>query len=196
VRRVAIALVHYPVLDRQGTPVTSAITNLDVHDIARTALTYGLGAFYVIHPIEAQRQLVERIKAHWISGSGGRRIPDRIAPMKLVHTMTTLDDAVSHFSGGSAAWIWTTSAGALGQASTLSHRQAAAQLLLPGPPVLLLFGTGWGLSKDVHDRATNLLDPIRIDHAGTYNHLSVRAAAAIILDRLLGEATIPVSGLL
>ena len=75
-RRVALALVHHPVLDRQGATVTSAITNLDVHDIARSAMTYGLCAYYVIHPISAQRQLVERIKEHWIEGSGGKRIPD------------------------------------------------------------------------------------------------------------------------
>ena len=65
-RRVAIALVHYPVLDRQGATVTAAITNLDVHDIARTAMTFGVGAFYVVHPIVAQRNLVNRIREHGI----------------------------------------------------------------------------------------------------------------------------------
>ena len=32
-RRLAIALVHYPVLDGKGEVVTTAITNLDVHDL-------------------------------------------------------------------------------------------------------------------------------------------------------------------
>lgn len=36
------ALVHHPVRDRGGNAVTTAVTNLDVHDIARTARTYGL----------------------------------------------------------------------------------------------------------------------------------------------------------
>ena len=187
-RRIAIALVHYPVLDREGAAVTSAITNLDVHDIARTALTYGLDAYYVVHPIEAQRLLVERIKEHWISGSGGKRIPDRIAPMRLVQVVPTLDDAMANFADGSTAWTWTTSASNQIHHRALSHRQAATALREPGPPVLMLFGTGWGLPKAMHDAATNQLEPIRMGHEGAYNHLSVRAAAAITLDRLLGES--------
>lgn len=190
-RRLAIALVHYPILDRQGATVTSAITNLDVHDIARTALTYGLESYYVVHPIEAQRRLVERIKKHWIEGSGGKRIPDRIAPMRLVQVVPTLEDAMAHFAGGGPAWTFTTSASNLNHERTLSHQKAASLLREPGPPVLMLFGTGWGLSKALHDAATNLLDPIRIGGDGGFNHLSVRAAVAIVLDRLLGEQSRP-----
>ena len=189
-RRIAIALVHYPVLDRQGATVTSAVTNLDVHDIARSAMTYGLGAFYIVHPIEAQRYLVDRIKEHWINGSGGRRIPDRIAPMRLVQVVPTLKDAIRHFSEETAALIWTTSAGNADQAASLAHGEAARLLRGTGPPVLVVFGTGWGLSNQVHAAATNLLFPIKVDGAGTFNHLSVRAAAAIMLDRLLGEYSI------
>ncbi len=176
--------------------VTSAITNLDVHDIARTALTYGLYVYYVVHPIEAQRRLVERIKEHWIGGSGGRRIPDRIAPMRLVQVVPTLADAMADFADGSTPCTWTTSASNQFHERALSHRQAASQLREPGPPVLLLFGTGWGLPKAMHDAATNLLEPIRIGYEGAYNHLSVRAAAAITLDRLLGEHPPLASGLI
>jgi hypothetical protein len=187
VRRIALALVHYPVLDRQGATVTTAITNLDVHDIARSALTYGLCKFYLIHPIAAQRQLVERIKAHWIDGSGGRRIPDRVGPMRLVQVVPSLEDAVLCMSDETAPLLWTTSAGGATQEQCLSHYRAARLLQEPGPPVLLAFGTGWGLSQPIHQRATNRLLPIRSDHAENYNHLSVRAAVAILLDRLLGD---------
>ena len=38
-RRLAIALVHHPVLDKGGAIVTTALTNLDVHDLARSART-------------------------------------------------------------------------------------------------------------------------------------------------------------
>jgi hypothetical protein len=47
---------------------------------------------------------------------------------------------------------------------------------------LLLLGTGWGLAAEVLDRVDDVLEPIA--GAGPYNHLSVRAAAAIMLDRL------------
>ena len=52
-------------------------------------------------------------------------------------------------------------------------------------PLLLLFGTGWGLAPELFGRGWPVLAPIR--GSGAYNHLPVRAAAAIMLDRLLGE---------
>jgi hypothetical protein len=53
-------------------------------------------------------------------------------------------------------------------------------------PVLLLFGTGWGLAREVLDGADAVVAPIRASEASGYNHLSVRAACAILLDRLRG----------
>jgi hypothetical protein len=187
VRRVAISLVHYPVLDRQGATVTAAITNLDVHDIARTAMTFGVCAFYVVHPIEAQRNLVNRIQRHWIEGSGGKRIPDRVGPMRLVRVVASLEDALKDYSPEEQPWLWTTSAGEPTQAPALSHAQASQLLSEPGPPVMLVFGTGWGLAKPTLASATNQLMPITAARMGSFNHLSVRAAVAILIDRLLGD---------
>jgi hypothetical protein len=51
---------------------------------------------------------------------------------------------------------------------------------------MVMFGTAWGLDKEVVDQADFILDPVE---GGTnYNHLSVRTAAAIILDRLVGRS--------
>ncbi|MCL1827473.1 MAG: RNA methyltransferase, partial [Candidatus Cloacimonetes bacterium] len=52
-------------------------------------------------------------------------------------------------------------------------------------PVLLLFGTGNGLHEDIHSQADFVLVPIQA--RTDYNHLSVRSAVAIVLDRLLSE---------
>ena len=54
-----------------------------------------------------------------------------------------------------------------------------------GPPLMLLFGTGFGLAPPVLERADLVLAPIL--GPGAYNHLSVRSAAGIILDRLRGK---------
>jgi hypothetical protein len=51
-------------------------------------------------------------------------------------------------------------------------------------PFLLLLGTGWGLTEECFESADLILEPIA--GAGQYNHLSVRSAAAIMLDRLVG----------
>ena len=51
-------------------------------------------------------------------------------------------------------------------------------------PVLLLLGTAQGLAPEVLARCDGVLRPIR--DLG-YNHLSVRSAAAILADRILGD---------
>src|SRR5579864_7578444 len=93
-RRFAVALVHHPILDGQGAIVTTAVTNLDVHDLARSARTYGASDYFVVHPIAAQRELVERIREHWTTGSSGRRIPDRREAITLLRIVESLDAAI------------------------------------------------------------------------------------------------------
>jgi hypothetical protein len=185
-RRIAIALVHYPVLDGQGAVVTTAVTNLDVHDLARSARTYGCSDYFVVHPIAAQRELVERIRSHWTDGSSGKRIPDRKEALTVLRIVDSLDAAVDALSGGTGragVEVWVTAARSIGE--PLAFEQGRRRIEADGKPVLVVFGTGWGLAPGVIDSADVLLEPIRAVR-GPYNHLSVRAACAIALDRLLG----------
>lgn len=183
-RRCAIALVHHPVLDGQGATVTTAVTNLDVHDLARSARSFGCSDYFVVHPIAAQRELVSRIREHWIDGSGGRRIPDRREALRVLRVVESLDAAREALGGSGDVELWATSARP--QACALGFGEARARLAAAGPPVLIVFGTGWGLASSVVEAADALLDPIEGAGDG-YNHLSVRAACAIVLDRLLGR---------
>jgi hypothetical protein len=182
-RTVSAVLIHHPILDRQRAIVTGAITNLDLHDISRSAHTYGLTAFYIAHPIAAQRELALRVREHWLTGSGSRRIPDRVPPMRAVRIVASLDEALADC--GSDVELWVTSAQA--SRKCLPYDDARARLRADGPPVLIAFGTGWGLADEVMDRAAWLLEPIRSPREDGFNHLSVRAAAAITFDRLLGH---------
>lgn len=182
-RRVSAVLIHHPIYDRARTVVTGAITNLDLHDISRSAHTYGLSAYYIAHPIAAQRELAERVREHWLTGSGSRRIPDRVPPMRGVQIVASLDDALAHSGEGTELWV--TSAQASG--TCLSYTDARTQIAGEGPPILIAFGTGWGLADEVTSRANALLEPIRSPREDGFNHLSVRAAAAIIFDRLFGR---------
>jgi hypothetical protein len=184
VRRVAIALCHHPVLDAAGETVTTAITNLDVHDLARSARTYGCSDYFVAHPIAAQRELAERILGHWRDGSSGRRIPDRKEALSVARVVASLDEARAAL--GAEAELWITAARPL-RDGALAFADARARLEGEGAPVLVVFGTGWGLAREVVDAADAVLAPIR-SARGDYNHLSVRAACAIALDRLLGAA--------
>jgi len=184
VRRVAVVLVHHPVLDRQGAVVTTAVTNLDVHDLARSARTYGCSDYFVAHPILAQRELVTSILEHWTEGSGGRRIPDRKEAFRVLRIVESLDAATDALGGRDGVEVWATAARRLG--ARLGFGEARARLEHPGKTILLVFGTGWGLAPSVLEAADAVLAPI-VPVRGDYNHLSVRAACAIVLDRLMGE---------
>lgn len=179
-RRLSIALVHHPVLDAKGASGTSTLTTLDVHDLSRSARTFGCEDFFVVHPIEAQRTLAHRIIDHWTHGSSAKRIPDRKDALAVVRIVPSLDDALN--ASGDGTRLWVTAARAIG--TPVSWASARAELAEEGPPVMVVFGTSWGLAPEVIDRADVLLEPIR--GAGDWNHLSVRAACAIALDRLRG----------
>lgn len=182
--RVSIALVHHPVLDRQRAVITTAITNLDLHDLARSARTYGVEHVFIVHPVAAQRELAERVKAHWVGGSGSRRIPSREAAMDLLRIVPSLDDVYAALGGRAAISVYVTAARDEGK-PPLSYAEARERLAGAGCS-LVLFGTGWGLAPDVLASADARIEPIR-GPARDYNHLSVRAACAITLDRLLGR---------
>jgi hypothetical protein len=185
VRRLAIALVHYPVLDAQRATVTSAITNLDVHDLARSARAFGCSDYFLVHPIAAQRELVTRICEHWRDGSSGKRIPDRKAALALARPVASLDEAFASMGGRHGIEVWVTAARSVSGAP-ITTREARRRLEGEGKPVVVLFGTGWGLAREVIDGADAVIAPIHAAVDSGYNHLSVRAACAILLDRLRG----------
>jgi hypothetical protein len=178
---MAIALVHHPVLDRRGDLVTSAVTNLDIHDLARLATTYHLSRFYLVTPAAEQQRLVARIVRHWQEGAGANYNPDRCLAMDCLRVTDTFDEALAD---------WRALAGAEGLAvlTGARHRDGLdftqARCLATEHPLLLVFGTGHGLAPAIYADDRPCLAPVR---AGHYNHLSVRTAAAIVLDRLIGE---------
>src|SRR5690606_21592615 len=102
--------------------------------------------------------------------------------MECITIVESLAEAVERFDP--EAELWVTSARRLPDA--IDFRAARARLLQDGPSVLLVFGTGWGLAPEVTERASVRLQPIASPREDGYNHLSVRAAAAIVFDRLLG----------
>ncbi|HQK17736.1 MAG TPA: RNA methyltransferase, partial [Polyangiaceae bacterium] len=161
------------------------ITNMDLHDMARSGRTYGASDLFVVHPVAAQRQLAERIQHHWLYGSGQRRIPDRAPPMALLRIVSSLEEAFEAMGGRDNLEVWVTSARDVG--ASCSTGQARQRLWQQGPPVMLLLGTGWGLAKNLINSADLCLEPLRAATETGFNHLSVRAACAILLDRLMGQ---------
>ena len=189
---VYCALVHYPVKNKQGDKVSTAITNLDVHDLARSARTYNLRKYFVVTPIATQRELVERILSHWHpgderkeAGKGTKRIPDRAEALRICAPAASVEEAIKVIeeTEGKRPKVILTAASA--NHETLSFDSLREKLQERETPYLILFGTGHGLHPSLLEEADALLEAIH--GVGGYNHLSVRAATAIILDRLLGR---------
>ncbi|MBW2404209.1 MAG: RNA methyltransferase [Deltaproteobacteria bacterium] len=189
VSAVYCALVHYPVVNRQGEELTTSVTNLDVHDIARSARTYGLRGYFVVSPIEAQHPVVQRIVDHWCSGAGKHRFPERGEAIALVELCLSIDDAIAEIEGREGATPRLVVTSAKSGPDRTSHAEEAERLRTGSQPTLLLFGTGHGLSDRVLQRADVFLEPIV--GPTNFNHLSVRAAVAITLDRLFGVKSQP-----
>jgi hypothetical protein len=184
-RNLSIALLHYPVYDKNRNLVTTAVTNLDVHDIARTAKTYGLYRYYVVTPLDDQQELALSIINHWQKGYGASYNPKRKEALDLVTVTDRLEFAVGELAKEFGRPVRIIATGAKGKLANISYGAMARLLEDQKQTYLLLFGTGWGLVDEVLSRADYVLEPIK-GH-GEYNHLSVRSAAAIILDRLLGR---------
>jgi tRNA (guanine37-N1)-methyltransferase len=179
-----VALIHFPVYDKNHQVVTTAITNMDIHDIARAARTYGVTAFYVIHSVTGLQKLAAKIIHHWEHGYGSQYNDTRKVALALARLKGTLDETILDIEqecGTKPILIATTAKDGAGRVSFANLRE---MLRKDRRPILLLLGTGWGLTEDVLAQADHVLEPIvgRTD----YNHLSVRSAAAIIFDRLLG----------
>jgi len=181
---LALALVHYPVYNKHHEVVTSALTNLDQHDIARSSKTYGLNRFYIVTPSEEQRKLAERISGHWQQGWGAEYNPDRRQALDIVRVCSTLAAARDDFQSNFQKPVTVAITGAAQRPGSVSLSQFRSEVLEQDRPCLLLLGTGWGLTEACFSAADFILEPIAGN--GSYNHLSVRSAAAIMLDRLLG----------
>ncbi len=180
-----LALLHHPVYDKNGAIVTTAVTNMDVHDLGRLARTFDLRAFYVATPVPTLRRLVERIMRHWDTGPGATYNQTRKEALALARLAHDLDAVVADVErdAGTLPRLVATSAREGGR--RLSFADLRRRLREDARPELLVFGTGWGLTEDVLARVDDVLEPVR--GVSGWNHLSVRSAAAIILDRLRGD---------
>lgn len=182
-RAVDIALVHYPVVNKGGETIGSAVTNLDLHDIARAATTFGVDTYYLVTPYVEQQQLIREILDHWQTGYGASYNPARKAALEKIRVVSTVEDVLTRIveQRGRRPLVLTTSARV--QEKNIGYGETRRRIEA-GEPILLLFGTAHGLAPRITELADFSLPPI--ESSTGYNHLSVRSAVAIILDRLLG----------
>jgi len=183
-----VALVHAPVYNKNMETITSSITNLDIHDIARCAATYGARSYYIVHPSPAQQELTRRIMGFWQEGIGATYNPDRreaFVRVKLAADLAEVRDEIHRELGDGERKVYQVATDARLYPNTVDYADLRARMEKGDDAYLLVFGTGSGIVSEEIRRSDYILRPIY--GPGTYNHLSVRSAAAIILDRLCGR---------
>ncbi len=181
---VYTALLHYPVYNKEKRVVATSLTTLDIHDIARASRTYGVKRYYIVQPIENHLWLANKLLSFWQGGHGREYNPKRWEALKLVKAVPYFEDVIEDIekNDGVKPKIVVTTAKSYNSAISYNSLR---EMIKGGESFVICFGTGWGLTEEFISSADYVLEPIRgvID----YNHLSVRSAASIILDRILGK---------
>ena len=171
---LSVALLHWPCLDKNGNEIATAITNLDLHDCARVCLTYGIDTLYIVHPNRGQLDFAGRITEHWLRGFGGQYNPSRKRALEIIRLAAGLDEVKRQTKALMVGTSARTTPGCITwrEARVLAHTRDTC----------LLFGMGWGISPRMFEAFDAVVEPIA--GRGDFNHLSVRAAVAIAIDRI------------
>jgi hypothetical protein len=179
-----VGLLHDDMLNKNGEIVTTSLTLIDLHDISRSSRTYGVDQVFIVHSSPAIRALAHRLKDHWQIGSGSLYNLNRKEALDYTSIVENLDEMLAKIHSLTNKRIKLIATSARKGEDRLSFAQCRRLLSLDSQySYLLLFGTGWGMSESLLKRCDYLLEPVI--GVGDYNHLSVRSACSIILDRLL-----------
>ena len=179
-----VALIHFPVMNKKNEPIGSALTTIDMHDIARASITFGVKGFYVVTPYEDQERLAQKVIGHWTKGVGGKLNPFRKEALELIRVTRTFEDMVASIEEDRKEPVVAIATSAKKTAGSIPIGEFRPRLENKASHVLV-FGTAWGLADELIDTCDLILDPIYGD--GEYNHLSVRSAVSIYLDRIINS---------
>ncbi|RMH68497.1 MAG: RNA methyltransferase [Gemmatimonadetes bacterium] len=173
-----LALMHYPAVNRHGDIITATVEYFDFFDMSRVSLTYPLQAFYIVNPLASQREFARHLLRH---GSAREQDVKRNRVFSKTRVAAGVPEIIHEVVAerGKTPLIIATSAKRYPQTITFAE---VTHLLESHQPVVLLFGKAWGMPPEFVQQADYVLEPV--DTGTGYNHLSVRSAVSIIVDRL------------
>jgi tRNA (guanine37-N1)-methyltransferase len=180
-----VALMHTDVNLKGGLVGTTSVASLDIHDTARACATYGVKNFFIVTPLIDQQNIIKTFLNFWKSEQGTKYNPSRQHAVSIVQMVNSFDDliaAIKEREGVSPVVVATSAKDHAFGIKIDYHSQS--EVWQDNRPVLFVFGTGQGLSDQILAKVDYLLVPLQ--GLPKYNHLSVRSAVSIILDRWLG----------
>lgn len=182
---VFIAVLHWPATDRYGNRIITSFTTLDLHDIARPAKAYGVETYYIAHPVDAQREIIQRQIDYWTSEENKEKQFTRYESVSLVKLVYNYEEIINDIISKKHKKPKVVGTDARTYPNTISYNKLSSLIKEGKDDFLIVFGTGYGIPKSLMETFDYILEPVY--GAGDWNHLSVRNAAAIILDRLLSK---------
>lgn len=182
---VYVGLLHSPIYNKRGEKITTTVTNMDLHDIARAGKTYNIKGYYVVNPLKSQQALVRRMSKYWTSDYGAEYNVNRQEAFSVLKIASSLDEVVKKIEAETAQKPILIATDAKPLEHAVSYREIRKSIFNSTRAFLLIFGTGWGLTEETLALCNYILEPVY--GRGNFNHLSVRSAVSIILDRLLAE---------
>jgi len=163
--------------------VATSINNLELHDIARSCMTFGIKICYIVTPLSKQRMIMERLIEHWRYGYGADYNPLRSSALSKIVMKESLEGLIKEIKKDKNTMLIGTSS-RVKPNKTLGYDELRSIIYNDDINTLLLFGTGWGLTDETIEICDKMLEPIK--GISDYNHLSLRVAIGIILDRIFG----------
>ncbi len=182
---IYLALIHHPIYNKKGEKITTTITNLDLHDISRAGKTYNIKKYFVINHLKSQQALVKKMKNYWTSGYGADYNQNRHQAFSILEIIDTLGDAINNIKNETGKKPALIATDASPFPDSISYLEMRKKIYRARRPFLIIFGTGWGLTEETLKECDYILDPVY--GRGDFNHLSVRSAVSIILDRLFAN---------
>lgn len=183
---IYLGLVHSPVYNKRKEKITTTITNMDLHDIARAGRTYSINRYYVINPLKSQQALVRRMQKYWTSEYGAEYNSNRREAFSVLDIASSLEEVIERIEEEMGKRPRLVATSARRSPDTVSFKEMRQLIAGSTKPFLIIFGTGWGLTEETLSLCDYILAPVY--GRGDFNHLSVRSAVSIILDRLLADA--------
>ena len=181
---IYLGLVHHPIQNKNAQLVTTSVTNLDIHDISRSCRTFGVKNYFIITPLAAQHDLVKRILGHWSENKSLAYNPDRQDALSIAKLSESLEQTIELITKHEGQKPLIVATGANFKEFSGDCYALSEKMSVDKRPILLIFGTGWGLHQNALDMVDYFLSPIYGASSDGYNHLSVRSAVAIYLDRM------------
>ncbi|SFL15177.1 RNA methyltransferase [Halanaerobium salsuginis] len=182
---VYLALIHNPIYNKRGDIITTTVTNYDLHDIARAAKTYDIKKYYIVNNLESQQELVERVRDYWTGGRGAEYVYNRHQAFSVLDIAAELEDVKADIKAETGQEPFLIATDAKEYPNTIGYSAMRSELQKQERPFLIIYGTGYGLTEKMVTDCDYILKPVW--GRGDFNHLSVRSAASIIIDRLLAD---------